>query len=404
MALAYIALGSNLQGPEAQIRAALDALDALPGSALLRCSSLYRSQAIGPAGQPDYINAVALLETRLAPRPLLQALQRRERQQGRRDGPAWGPRTLDLDILLYDTLSVQEDGLRIPHPELAVRNFVLLPLQEIAPELHVPGLGALRELLAVCPPNPIERLERSGKTGAGAACGAMSAAPTLGVRARFIAVEGPIGAGKTTLARRLADTLGHALLLEDTGDNPFLDRFYRERRAMALPTQLFFLLQRVRQLDALRQPDLFHSGRIADFLFHKDQLFARLNLSGDEYALYQQIHERLGAAAPAPDLVIYLQARPAVLLQRVRRRGADFERGLERAYLEQVCAAYVEFFHHYQEAPLLIVNTDNFDLAAGRSEYQLLLEHIRGHRSGRRYLNPRSFPLSAPLSDMEQAQ
>lgn len=158
MALAYIALGSNLQGPEVQIRTALDALDALPGGAVLRRSSLYRSRAIGPAGQPDYINAVALLETRLAPRPLLQALQSRERQQGRQAGPIWGPRTLDLDILLYDALSMQEEDLQIPHPGLAVRNFVLLPLQEITPDLCVPGLGAVRELVAACPPNPIERL------------------------------------------------------------------------------------------------------------------------------------------------------------------------------------------------------------------------------------------------------
>lgn len=228
----------------------------------------------------------------------------------------------------------------------------------------------------------------------------MSAAPTFAVRQRFIAVEGPIGAGKTTLARRLADTLGHALLLEKIRDNPFLDRFYTERRTMALPTQLFFLLQRARQLDTLRQPDLFHSGWIADFLFHKDRLFAHLNLDDDEYALYQQIHERLGVEVPVPDLVIYLQARPAILLQRVLRRAADFERALEREYLEQVCAIYVEFFHHYREAPVLIVNTDDFDLAGGHAEYQLLLEHIRDHRSGHRYLNPRSFPLPG----MEQAQ
>ncbi|MDE2089579.1 MAG: deoxynucleoside kinase [Gammaproteobacteria bacterium] len=203
-----------------------------------------------------------------------------------------------------------------------------------------------------------------------------------------IVVEGPIGVGKTSLARRLAESLGVELLLESADANPFLERFYEDPRQAALPTQLYFLFQRARQIQALRQGDMFRQGRVADFLFEKDRVFAHLTLDDDELQLYEQVHERLAVAAPPPDLVIYLQAPVEVLLRRIAARGVPHERLIEAAYLQRLCDAYADFFYHYAAAPLLIVNATEIDTVNNDADYELLLERIRATRSGRHYFNP----------------
>lgn len=207
----------------------------------------------------------------------------------------------------------------------------------------------------------------------------------------FIAVEGPIGAGKTTLARKLADTLGYETLLENAEQNPFLERFYRNRAQNALATQLYFLFQRAQQLDELRQADLFHPCRVADFLIEKDRLFAQLNLEEQEYALYDRVYERLVLSAPLPDLVIYLQAPVDVLIERVQRRAIAFEQLIERRYLERLNESYSRFFHYYDDAPLLIVNAAAIDFANDDNHYKALVEYLLGIRSGRHYFNPTFF-------------
>lgn len=208
---------------------------------------------------------------------------------------------------------------------------------------------------------------------------------------RFIAVEGPIGAGKTTLARRLAASFSHELVLELADENPFLESFYRERARNALATQLFFLIQRVRQLDAIRQADLFQNSRVSDFLIEKDRLFARLNLDVNELALYETVFERLVPSTPRPDLVIYLQAPVEVLIERIQRRGIAAEQLIERKYLEQLNEAYSQFFHFYDEAPLLIVNAAAIDFANDDNHYTELVEYLLNVRAGRQYFNPTFF-------------
>ena len=210
---------------------------------------------------------------------------------------------------------------------------------------------------------------------------------TGGMR-KFIAVEGPIGVGKTSLAKRLAASFGSELLLEGPDQNPFLERFYKNPRQAALPTQLFFLFQRAHQLQELRQTDLFQPVRVADFLIDKDRLFAQVTLEHDEYRLYQQVYDHLTLEAPQPDLVIYLQAPVDVLVERIRMRGNAYERNIEVAYLEQVTQAYTQFFHFYDAAPLLIINTATIDLVNNDNDYKTLLEQMRTMRGGRQYFNP----------------
>ena len=204
---------------------------------------------------------------------------------------------------------------------------------------------------------------------------------------RYLVVEGPICAGKTTLAKRLASRLSAELLLEQPSENPFLARFYQDMARFALPAQLFFLFQRARMIEPLAQPDMFGKPTVADFLLDKDALFARITLSGDELALYQKIYEALRPRSPVPDLVIYLQAHPGTLIERVRRRGAGYERGISEEYLAVLAESYARFFYHYAAAPVLIVNSENLNFVERDADFELLLSRVRGMKSRREFFN-----------------
>ncbi|VAX12157.1 Deoxyadenosine kinase @ Deoxyguanosine kinase [hydrothermal vent metagenome] len=210
----------------------------------------------------------------------------------------------------------------------------------------------------------------------------------------FIVVEGPIGVGKTTLARRLADSFHSDLLLEGLEDNPFLRQFYEDPRSAALQTQLFFLFQRGEQIRSLRQADMFQPVRIADFIMEKDRLFAELTLDSEEFKLYEQVYSHVTANvtadAPRPDLVVYLQAPVEVLKKRISERGREFERTLDVDYLQKLSESYMHFFHNYNDAPLLIVNATELDFAHNDDDYSLLLAQIKRIKTGRHYFNPTS--------------
>lgn len=194
--------------------------------------------------------------------------------------------------------------------------------------------------------------------------------------------------GKTSLATRIAASLGAELLLEHADQNPFLERFYRNPRAAAFPTQLFFLFQRARQLQEFRQQDMFDPVRVSDYLLDKDRLFARVTLDDEEYALYEQVYAKLAIDAPKPDLVIYLQAPVDVLMERIARRGIRYEALIERSYLERIADTYARFFLHYDASPLLIVNTASIDFVNSEQDYELLFREIQRMRRGRQYFNP----------------
>ena len=216
----------------------------------------------------------------------------------------------------------------------------------------------------------------------------VSSLKTAANSSRYIAIEGPIGVGKTALAKRLAESLSANLVLEEVDENPFLERFYRDGRSAALPAQMFFLFARARQIEDLRQSDLFSSVRISDYLFTRDRLFAELNLDTEELKLYDQIADNLAVDAPVPDLVIYLQASVDALLQRLVRRDTNYDRFVDRGYLEKLTDAYARFFHQYDDGPLLIVNASQIDPVNNDADYEQLFQQIERTTGGRHFFNP----------------
>lgn len=207
---------------------------------------------------------------------------------------------------------------------------------------------------------------------------------------RYIVVEGPIGAGKTALAKLLADTFSYDTLLESPEENPFLSRFYAGDRSAALSAQLFFLMQRTELVDLMRQANPLGPARVADFLMEKDRLIAEATLDSDELSLYEQVYQRLRLDAPKPDLVIYLQATPNVLLERISQHGVAAEQSIDKRYLDSLNETYSRFFHFYDQAPLLIINVASLDWLSNIEDYNNLVRYMLNITSGRHYYNPQA--------------
>lgn len=204
---------------------------------------------------------------------------------------------------------------------------------------------------------------------------------------RYVVVEGPIGVGKTTLARKVAERLNAHTMLESPEANPFLERFYRDAGRYALPAQVHFLLHRIGQIRQLIQTDLAQTRVVSDYLLEKDLLFAQLTLQEDELELYRRLHLTLQPTAPVPDLVIYLQAEPEVLIDRIRRRGVAMETGISESYVHRLCESYSRFFYHYDTAPLLIVNNEHLNPIDSDDDFELLLDHAENMRGKREFFN-----------------
>lgn len=204
----------------------------------------------------------------------------------------------------------------------------------------------------------------------------------------YIVVEGPIGCGKTTLSKMLADKFPVDYLSEKAEANPFLPRFYQDAQRYGLPTQLFFLFQRANQIKELSQRDMFEKPIVADFFLEKDPIFARLNLDDEEYALYHQIYQHLQLKAPKPDLVIYLQTPIDALMERIEERSVSYEQDIPREYIERLSNAYSDFFHNYDTSPVLIVNNEKLNIVKNHSSLDLLLNRIMQIKGQREFFNP----------------
>ena len=371
----YIGLGSNLDEPVEQVRSAVRELGQLSGVRLCASSGLYRSPPMGGLDQPDYVNAVVQVETDLGPEQLFHELQEIEHQHGRmREHEHWASRTLDLDLLLWGQECLDNEILTLPHPGLHERAFVLAPLRELNADLEVPGRGAVSKLLQECRYSRVDR---------------MGACQSLPDSARLIAVEGPMGVGKTTLCNRLAADFNGRLILENYQENPFLRDFFETPGKTALAAQLHFLTSRVCQLRQLNQTDLFQQRTFTDYVFEKSDWFSRLSLQGDEYDLWLSVYTHMSAGLPRPDLVIYLQAPVSVLMERIAMRGRAFERAVRPEFLETLSALMAEHFRNYS-GTVLTVDTSCTNLAESLQDYQSLLTALDGlARPGKYFLDPR---------------
>jgi deoxyguanosine kinase len=379
----WLALGSNVGDRAAYLRRALESLREI-ASGGLRISKIYETEPVGPGRQEKYLNLCLRLSTVLTPRQLLDHCKQAEQSLGRVPRGRWEPREIDIDILSYEGQRLHEEGLILPHPHLAERQFVLVPLAEIDPDLVLPGFQ-----------DSVVRLLQKARERQGTAdireyrlLPAGSAA-SLPDRLRYIAVEGVIGVGKTTLVRLLGERLGGQTLFEEFENNPFLADFYRDRHRFAFQTQVTFLLSRFRQIqEYFHQQDLFRPQVVSDYMFAKDKIFATQNLDENEMALYLRLSGLMERQLPQPDYVVYLQADTRTLMNRIKQRDRDYERNIDENYIESLNQAYNAFFHYYEASPLLIVNTNHIDFVRKADDLNLLIDQILKAPEGVTYYSP----------------
>jgi deoxyguanosine kinase len=379
----WLALGSNVGDRAAWLRKALESLRDI-ASGGLRVSKIYETEPVGPGSQEKYLNLCLRLSTVLTPRQLLDHCQQTETKLGRIPRGRWESREIDIDILSYDSKIVREEGLTLPHPSIAERQFVLVPLAEIDPDLVLPGFHeSVTRLLQKC-----RETQGTADIREYRLLPAGSAA-SLPDRLRYLAIEGVIGVGKSTLVKLLCERLGSQALFEEFENNPFLADFYRDRHRFAFQTQTTFLLSRFRQIqEYFNQQDLFRPQVVSDYMFAKDKIFATQNLDENEMALYLRLSGLMEKQLPKPDYVVYLQADTKTLMNRIKQRDRDFERNIDENYIDSLNQAYNAFFHYYEGSPLLIVNTNHMDFVRKSDDLNLLLDQILKAPEGVTYYSP----------------
>lgn len=332
-----LSLGSNLGDRKMYLRQAVGLLEKEAGT-VIKQSSVYETDSWGFDSFP-FLNQVVVLSTDLSPFELLERIKEMEIRLGRdkksvKEGSqaVYSDRTIDIDILFFDDLEIRSEELTIPHPKIAERDFVLLPLRELG--IPVPD---------------------NNRTS---------------LRYKYIAIEGCIGAGKTELARKLSLDLGTELILETFSDNTFLPLFYREPRQYAFHVETAFLMARYEQLKTLfSQTSFSFRNKIADYFFDKCFIFAKNNLSSDEWELYSRLFETLKPMLPKPDLILYLHTSPARLLQNIRKRGRSYETGIRENYLEDIQQNYLSYLNNYTDSPVLILETSEMDFIGNEEDY-----------------------------------
>lgn len=380
---AVLHLGSNL-GDRRRNLAEARRLIALRCGNIIRSSALYETAPWGPADQPDYLNQALVLETALSSDLLLRELQKIENEKGRERNIHWGPRTLDIDILFFNRDIINQPNLSIPHPRISERRFVLLPLAEIIPDYIHPESGkSIKELLDGCPDAGEVRLFKEPNSGAGHQ-------NKKQLKHRFIAIEGNIGAGKTTLTKKLAADHQARIILEEFTDNPFLPKFYQNPERYAFPVELFFMTERFKQLQAeLMQAQLFSDTVIADYFFIKTLLFAKKNLPEEEYRLFKQLFQVLNQHSRKPDLILYIHRPVSQLLKNIEKRGRSMESQMDPDYLANIQEAYFDFFKAGEEWSIMVLDAGQMDFESSEEDYNFVIELLnRDIQPGVQYIKP----------------
>ena len=374
--IVYISLGSNLGNRAFHLQKGLFSLSEHVGE-IRSISNVYESPAWGFEGG-DFLNACVSIETRLRPEEVLTSLLEIEREAGRirEKGVGYRSRTLDLDLLYYAREAIQTNFLTVPHPSLHKRRFILKPLTDIAPQFYHPVLGKdHRNLLQECrDTTPVEKISLH-----------LYGTPQKFFSALgFVAIEGNIGAGKTTLARRISEDLNAKLILERFADNPFLPKFYEDQARYAFPLELSFLADRYQQfIEETRQLDLFKSFLVSDYDIYKSLIFAKITLGDEEFRLYRKFFGFMYREVRKPNLYVYLYQRTDRLLEHISRRGRDYEKGIPQEYLEQIQRGYFDFMRNTEELNSVIIDVGELDFVARDADYRNIMDQLIAHVVGR---------------------
>lgn len=368
----YIALGSNKGLKLQNLQSAIDAIFKTIGT-IEKISKVYNTPAFGFEGE-DFHNACIMVNTELKPKQLLKYLLKIEKDLGRMKSSSEGyeSREIDLDILFYEDEIVEQKSLVIPHPEIHHRRFVLEPLMDIAKDVAHPKLNkTVSELLGECSDNskiePINKWLKNPKK-------AYSFSDF-----NFIAIEGNIGAGKTSLAKKISKDFNAKLILERFADNPFLPKFYKEPERYAFTLEMSFLADRYQQIsDDLSQLDLFKDFMVSDYDVHKSLIFSKITLPEDEFRLYRKLFYQVYKDIARPDLYVYLYQNTERLQENIKKRGRKYEKEIQDEYLEKINSGYLSFLRNQTELNVKIIDISDRDFVKNREDYLWLLNEING--------------------------
>ena len=365
----YLALGSNLENRAYFLQKAIFMLHERAGS-IQKISPVYEAPAWGFESDP-FLNCCLSLETSLSPQDLLEVVLRIESELGRerRDISGYQSRTIDIDILYYNNLIMDSEALKVPHPQLEQRRFVLKPLADIAPQWYHPVLKKdTRNLLQECKDHSV--LTKTGIR-------LYRDLQELFTALNFVAIEGNIGAGKTSLAHKIAEDFSAKLVLERFADNPFLPKFYEDQARYAFPLEMSFMADRYQQFtEDTSQFDLFKNFMVSDYDVYKSLIFAKITLQPDEYLLYRKVFNFMYQEVKKPRLYVYLYQTTERLLDNIKKRGRSYEQQIAPEYLEKINRGYFDFIKSYPEQQNLILDVSDLDFVNSKADYEFLLDQL----------------------------
>lgn len=364
----FFSIGSNVGNRIEHLQKAVDELEAHVGH-IVRLSSVYRSGSWGYTGS-EYLNMCLEVSTALSPELVLEKILQIEKSLGRNrnDGENYQDRILDIDLLLFEDEIIFYDDLKVPHPRMLDRNFVLIPLNEIAPEfIHPIQKKSIRSCLKACSDTGmVDKIDQKIRKPL-----------SLLDKYNYIAIEGNIGSGKTSLARKMGDDFNAKLVLERFADNPFLPKFYEDEERYAFPLEMSFLADRYHQLsDDLGQFDLFKNFIVSDYYIFKSLIFAQVTLPSEEFKLYRKMFDIMYKEIPKPDVYVYLYQDTERLLENIRKRGRNYEQNIKAGYLEKIHKGYLDFIKSTEGLNPLIIDVSDMDFVAREKDYRSVLNQI----------------------------